>query len=565
MISKWEAIAWSVSTCGLLTTSTAWGQGEVYILKGLLEGERTGASVGFVGDINGDGTADLAGAGPGEGGNQGQIRVWSGLSGELILSIQQPPSSPATPTSISSAGDVNADTVPDILVANYLHQSSATGAMWAGAVWVYSGADGSELYAFEGTESSELVGAGVAGGADLNRDGYADFAIGIPGRRRPNPLGEIILQGGIDVRSGKDGSILYQIQADALGSGGAVPALLNDLNGDGIPDFVASGNATVPSGPDTMLRWFSGKDGSTFLTYNHTPDQVIGTTVASAGDVDGDGLFDVVVGNPSENNGTSCPGTVRIFSSADATPLLYFPNPGGSPCENVGRSVAGLGDFDGDGVPDVAVGTNPPASTAFVVSGMSGQILFQQSGEFGSYYGFSVAGPGDLNGDGLGDLSVGHPFASGFLGNVHVYLAGCPGPVAYCTAKVNSQGCLPELEWTGLLSLSIADNFTVRTTKVVSQQLGMLLWSRNPAALPFQGGTLCLAAPLERLTPQSTGGNSTPDCSGVLSQHLSQDLATLEGWAAGDDLYAQFWYRDPAHPDGTAVGLTEGVRFQACP
>lgn len=558
--------AWILGAGICLPAAAASRQGEVYLLHGLLPGEKMGAAVAAVGDLDADGVPDVVGAGSNQAG--GRIRVWSGLDGRLILDVPPGSGSPVTYTALATAGDVNADGVPDILAASSLHTSTVTGAMWAGAVWVYSGADGSEIFFFEGTKSSEAVGAGVAGGADLNGDGHADFAIGVPGRPRSDDLAGFYFVGGIDVRSGKDGSLLYEIKPDALGSGGGVPALLNDLDGDGIPDFVTLGSATVPSGPDGMLRWFSGQSGATLLTYYHLPGESFGGAVASTGDLDGDGLFDVSVGSPLEFTGSNCPGSVRAFSSADASELLYFANPGGPGCAPVGRSVAGLGDFDGDSVPDVAVGTDPPASKAYVLSGKTGQIVFQQAGEFESFFGFSVAGPGDLNGDGLGELAVGHawshPAGIAFAGSVHVYLAGCPAPLVYCAAKTNSQGCQTKVAWEGLLSLSIADNFVVRATDVVSQQLGMLLWSRDRAALPFQGGTLCLAAPLERLAPQSSGGDAVPDCSGVLPYPLGHDLAAEQGWTAGDDLYAQFWYRDPAHPDGTATGLSDAVRFHVC-
>ena len=146
-----------------------------------------------------------------------------------------------------------------------------------------------------------------------------------------------------------------------------------------------------------------------------------------------------------------------------------------------------------------------------------------------------------------------------------MYLAGCPEPLTYCTAKTNSQGCLPKVGWTGLPSLSIADNFVVTATDVVSQEVGMLLWSRERAEAPFKGGTLCLASPIHRLAPQTSGGNTSFGCSGALFHELGHDLAVAEGWTAGDDLFVQFWYRDPTHPDGTAVGLTGALRFQACP
>ena len=551
----------------LALAALAEAQGEVYVLPGGTPGAHMGRAVATIGDLDGDGVPDVLGGSAGS--LDSQLRVWSGATGAVLLEVLGTTLTPPafSWTGVGPAGDVNGDGVPDFWAANYLHKSSVTGKEWAGAVWIHSGADGQVLHFFEGTKGSELVGYHVAGGADLDGDGFADFAIGVPGRQETVvSLGTVFL-GGVDVRSGFDGGILYQIAADSHGSGGGAPALLNDLDGDGVPDFVTSGNATAPSGPDTMLRWFSGADGSTLLTLYHPPGVSIGSTIASAGDVDGDGLFDVVVGSPQEFCGAGCSGSVRIHSSADASLLMKFQSPSTPPWPRVGTSVDSLGDFDGDGVPDVAAGTMPPVSIAYVLSGKTGKILFQPTAQWDSWFGYAVAGAGDLNGDGLGDLLVGHPlqvFSS--AGAVHVYLAGSPAPVSYCTPKTNSLGCQAKVSWDGLLSLSIADNFLVRATSIVSSQLGMLLWSRERAALPFLGGTLCLGAPLVRLEPKSSGGSPpSADCSGVLTYALTQDLAAEQSWSAGDTIHAQFWYRDPTHPDQTGAGLSDAVRFQVCP
>jgi len=142
----------------------------------------------------------------------------------------------------------------------------------------------------------------------------------------------------------------------------------------------------------------------------------------------------------------------------------------------------------------------------------------------------------------------------------------CPAPVAYCTAKVNSQGCTPAVGSSGTPSLTNLAPFTVSATQIINQRNGLLFYGLAPAASAFFGGTKCAASPLKRIVLPSSGGNvGADDCSGTFAfdfnTHLRSGLDPA--LAIGVDVYAQFWYRDSASLGG--VGMSNALQFRACP
>jgi hypothetical protein len=137
-------------------------------------------------------------------------------------------------------------------------------------------------------------------------------------------------------------------------------------------------------------------------------------------------------------------------------------------------------------------------------------------------------------------------------------------PFFYCTAKVNSQGCTPSLFTTGAPSVHGGTQFRVGANDVINQKVGLLFWGRAPEALPFQGGTLCVDAPVTRTQAQISGGNTgTVDCSGSYSFHWSSSYIQSKGLQVGDRIFAQYWSRDPGASFGS--GLTNAVDFTLIP
>ncbi|MCK6445346.1 MAG: CHRD domain-containing protein [Planctomycetes bacterium] len=145
-------------------------------------------------------------------------------------------------------------------------------------------------------------------------------------------------------------------------------------------------------------------------------------------------------------------------------------------------------------------------------------------------------------------------------------VSAASNPSSYCVGKPNSLGCVPSVAFVGLPILSGPDTLTISATQCLNNKNGIFFWGSTPNAVPFSGGTLCVKPPLQRLPPQSSGGNPPPsDCSGSYSFFFSHAYMASQGLAAGSQVHGQFWMRDPAHPDGTGVALSNALYFAILP
>jgi hypothetical protein len=301
-----------------------------------------------------------------------------------------------TPRSPALLGDVDGDGAGDFAFV----LPSNTG---PGELWVVSGDDGLPLYVEPG-----VLAAAAAG--DVDADGRPDVVV-------------VRVSGDIEVLAGASGTVVLAYpQPFAPGFG--LPRGVGDLDLDGFDDLAVSDRGNLG-----RVLLISGQSGAQlFSVIGADPLARFGASLAPAGDVDGDGHPDVVVGAP--NIRPDVQGHVFVLSGATGTSIRVYSGPlsGGS----FGHDVAGIGDADGDGVPDLAAGA-PAFDAGGTFSGMvrilSGvgsipvhEILGQTP--FGAL-GISVAPAGDLDLDGFADVVVGEKGASnGALlaaGSVHVY------------------------------------------------------------------------------------------------------------------------------------------------
>jgi hypothetical protein len=128
----------------------------------------------------------------------------------------------------------------------------------------------------------------------------------------------------------------------------------------------------------------------------------------------------------------------------------------------------------------------------------------------------------------------------------------CSPPAAYCTAKTSSIGTLPSIGWAGNATLA-ANNFKVSVSAAVPAKNGLFFWGSAPNSAPFSGGTLCVAPPTQR------GPVLALDATGA-----GQMAVAIDPSMVGTTRYFQFWFRDPQHPDGTGIGLSNGLRVVFC-
>lgn len=159
------------------------------------------------------------------------------------------------------------------------------------------------------------------------------------------------------------------------------------------------------------------------------------------------------------------------------------------------------------------------------------------------------------------------PGDAGTLADVFVrsLTSSCAAMASYCTAKLNSSGCTPSLAASGAPLLSGPDAFRITAVNVIVGKVGILLWSHTSSAQPFLGGTLCLAAPIKRMSGQlALDGGLALACSGTYSFEFDQAYASAQGLAPGQTIFAQVWSRDPGFAAPQNVGLTNALQFTLC-
>jgi hypothetical protein len=133
---------------------------------------------------------------------------------------------------------------------------------------------------------------------------------------------------------------------------------------------------------------------------------------------------------------------------------------------------------------------------------------------------------------------------------------------------VNSLGCIPRITFTGTPSTSGSSPFIVGARSVISNRFGFLLYGVYASNNPFSGGHLCAGPPFKRTSVQNSGGNPPPaDCSGVFGMDFNVLIrgGSDQHLYAGQVVFAQYWYRDPADPAGFGCGLTNALRFTILP
>jgi len=417
---------------------------------------RTGRRVASAGDVNGDGYGDvLVGTHLYDGG-EGRTWLFQGSPGGLVATPgwtgEANESEAGFGTSAAGVGDVNGDGYGDVLVGAalqgddvghaYLYLGSATGLSETATAWTPAGV----------SQTGQLYGYSVAAAGDTNGDGFADVAIGslsYDGDAGAD-TGFVAIYLGAGTAAGLEASADWVHQGDQAGEQlGRALASAGDVDGDGFPDLlVGAPERTSAAGMDGRATLYRGAPtrpdgGATWSAQSNDPGALLGHSIAFAGDVDGDGHGDALVGAWRYDNPDVDEGGAFLFLGHDeglsgGDSWSFESDQAGA---GLGVWVAGDGDVNADGYDDVAVsaltwdGVDSDIGKVWVFHGGPTGLASaadwslegdQAQAEFGSGFDFA----GDVDGDGFDDLVVGQKLYDGAFaeeGRAHLYLGGPTG------------------------------------------------------------------------------------------------------------------------------------------
>jgi hypothetical protein len=298
------------------------------------KGDELGTGVEAAGDTNKDGIPDVIASAPGG----GYARIYSGRDGQVLLTLKAEGPNDDFGRHAAGAGDVNHDGFADVIVGA---PNNGAGGDKAGRAYVYSGKDGSVLLTLTGEHAGDGFGSAVAGFADKNR---LLLLVGAP-TAGPKQKGRTYIYDALSSKS------KFTIQSDETGGalGGMFLSVLGDVDGDGVPDVYASDWSNSAKGPMTgRVYVYSGKDGHPLLTLTgETAGEGFGTSPSVAGDVNGDGYADLIVGAWQYSGAAIGGGRAYLYSGKNGRLIKTFTCR--IPGDTFGFDAVTMGDLDGTG------------------------------------------------------------------------------------------------------------------------------------------------------------------------------------------------------------------------
>ena len=359
------------------------------VLTGVSQDERFGQAFASAGDVNGDGFGDFMVTGWGA----NKVYVYHGgpsgisLTPSVVLQRSDGGDS-AFGFSLSSAGDVDGDGYGDVVIGAMFYLDSKTR---EGRAYVMRGGPhglaSTVATIIDSREPSSWFGSAAAGLGDVNADGYGDFAIGA---KFGDTGHAYVFLGG---PTGVPTAPAISITGSANSGLGASIAGAGDVNGDGLADLIV-GTEPIAIADASALVFLGNAKGVDVTAPVHLHPTGKGTArVAGAGDVDGDGFADVIVGAYAARTIGLYTGSAVGVTPSRSTIMSESAN-------GFGYSLARLGDVDGDGLGDIVVGTSTStifeSGSAFVYSGRSPAtslpLLSRYDAPDGYNFGIAVGG-----------------------------------------------------------------------------------------------------------------------------------------------------------------------------
>ncbi len=388
------------------------------------ENENDDFSWGMAGnlDVNNDGYDDVVVSSDGYDYTTGRIYIYFGsASFDATADVSIDGNNPYEQfgSRVSSAGDMNNDNYDDILV-------TAVGENNEGMVYVFLGGSSMDTYDdfyLEGSEEDEKLGCTIAGGGDMNNDGYDDIVIGSAENvystfyafQGSNPLDDTVdmtIQDELGMVPGK-----YNAFGKSIANAG-------DVNNDGYDDMIVGATNYDEKGAAYIYYGGPGMDYTAdVILVGYTKSGQFGCAVAGAGDVNNDGYDDVLVG--ASDDGSR--GKAFLYlggSNMDSTPDASME---GQYNGNFGHALDGVGDVNSDGYDDFIICTNScniGSGRAYLYYGaetVDGTADDHWQGSLGEYYGSSVSSGGDFNGDGHNDVIISSRSLDGYI---YIYRGG---------------------------------------------------------------------------------------------------------------------------------------------